>query len=739
MARNQDIKTENTNIQRADRWFYKKSVLISGGIFGLALLVRFGYLYESSSNPTFRIPIVDSFAYDTLARDFASGKGMGSGFFWQPFFYPFFLSWIYRLSGSSILCAKIIQALLGSLTCLLTFYLGKKILDLRTGLLAGLITAVYGPLFFFETELIAAGWAAFWSVLLVLLFLNAASKQTFLSCFLLGVCGALSTITRPTFGLFFFAGCLWLAIIFFKRSTQPSIPTKGLFYILAGFLLIAVPVALKSFSVTGRFSILPSSGGINLYIGNNPDYAQTVTIRPGSDWKQIVNLPGQYGITSDAQAEEAFFKQRFADFVLNQPVEFIKLLGYKTIQFINSREIPRNVDIYVFRKWSYLLRLLTWQVHGFGFPFGVLLPMALLGLVCQRSRLPVPVYLFLLLYSLSIILVFVSARYCVPIIPILSILAATGVNTLIRLIRMHLWRPLAVTGICGLGIVLLMSLPGPFPEEKVNYEGELYYGVGCSLLEWDRIDEAINLYSKALNVNSNHAESHGCLAEVLMLRGHVEEAILHNEKAVALKPTYAIAHNNLAVGYYQQGEIEKALKHWKEALRLRPDWTQLHAKIDKIIRQKELEVSIAEYIEMLRLNPENPSAHYDLGTLFFRQGRIKDAIRHWTNAVRLKPDWPEALNNLAWVLATGEKEELRDPAEAVRLAKRACELTNHNQPKMLDTLAAAYASAGRFADAVETAEKAKELAVASGQKTLAADIEKHMELYKRGCPYRKSE
>ncbi len=705
----------------------------------MAVLVRILYLYESSSNPTFRIPIVDSFAYDTLARGLASGKGIGSGFFWQPFFYPFFLSWVYRLSGSSILCAKIIQALLGSVTCVLTFYLGKKIFDLRTGLLAGLITAVYGPLFFFEAELIAAGWAAFWSVLLILLFLNTASKQTFRSCFLLGICGALSTITRPTFGLFFFAGCLWLATNFFKRSTERSTPIKRLFYILAGFLLIAVPVASKSFSVTGRFSMLPYSGGINLYIGNNPNYAETVTIRPGSDWKQIANLPKQYGITSDARTEEAFFKQRFADFVLNQPVEFIKLLGYKTIQFINSREIPRNVDIYVFRKWSYLLRLLTWQVHGFGFPFGVLLPMALLGLVCQRRRLPVPVYLFLLLYSLSIILVFVSARYRVPVIPMLSILAAAGVNTLIRLIHMHSWRYLAVTGICGLGIVLLASLPGLFPEEKLNYEGELYYGVGCSLLEWDRIDEAINLYSKALDVNSKHAESHGCLAEALMLRGRAEEAISHNEKAVALKPTYAIAHNNLAVGYYQQGEIEKAIKHWKEALRLRPDWTDLHASIGKATRQKKHGEEVAEYIEMLRLNPKNPNAHYDLGTVFFRQRRIKDAIRHWTEAVRLRPGWPEALNNLAWILATSEKEEFRDPAEAVRLAERANKLTGSRKPGVLDTLSVAYASAGRFDKALKTAEKARELAAASGQKQLVADIEKHLELYKLGRPYRESE
>ena len=82
-----------------------------------------------------------------------------------------------------------------------------------------------------------------------------------------------------------------------------------------------------------------------------------------------------------------------------------------------------------------------------------------------------------------------------------------------------------------------------------------------------------------------------------------------------------------------------------------------------------------------------------------------------------------------------EDEKLRNPVRAVELAERACELTDYNQPAMLDTLGVAYAAAGRFAEAVEIAEKAKELAVASGRKELVSDIEKHLELYKVNKPY----
>ncbi len=188
----------------------KRSLLIACIIFSLALTIRFIYLYESSSNPSFQAPIVDSDSYDETARKFAEGQGLGKSFFWQPFFYPFFLSVVYLFSGNSIIAAKIIQVLLGSLTCALTYRLGEKIFDRKTGIIAGLITVFYGPMFFYESELLATGWATLWAVVVVLLFLKTKEKDKGRHWFFLGLCGALSIITRPTFLPFFLAGCIWL-------------------------------------------------------------------------------------------------------------------------------------------------------------------------------------------------------------------------------------------------------------------------------------------------------------------------------------------------------------------------------------------------------------------------------------------------------------------------------------------------------------------------------------------------
>jgi Flp pilus assembly protein TadD len=116
--------------------------------------------------------------------------------------------------------------------------------------------------------------------------------------------------------------------------------------------------------------------------------------------------------------------------------------------------------------------------------------------------------------------------------------------------------------------------------------------------------------------------------------------------------------------------------------------------------------------------------------------QIGEALAHFHEAVRLKPDWLEALNNLAWMLATQPDGKLRNGTEAVRLATRAVELTKTNNPGALDTLGAAYAEAGRFAEAAAAAQKAVELAAAAGQKELVAEIQKRRQLYQARQAFR---
>jgi spermidine synthase len=118
------------------------------------------------------------------------------------------------------------------------------------------------------------------------------------------------------------------------------------------------------------------------------------------------------------------------------------------------------------------------------------------------------------------------------------------------------------------------------------------------------------------------------------------------------------------------------------------------------------------------------------------EGNVQGSLAHHEQALRIKPDSAEVQNNLAWALATLPPAEGGEPVRAVTLAERACKLTGSQMPAYLDTLAAAYAAAGRFKDAIVTAQKGIELARSAGQPQVVSEIEGHLQLYRDGRAYR---
>ncbi len=172
------------------------------GIFLFALSVRLLYLLDSRGAPTFDSPLVDALTHHVLAQGIVAGSGLEAVFASnRPVFYPLFLSAVYSVMGPSVLGARIIGALIGAATCALTFAIGNKIWGRSVGIVAGTIAACYAPLFFWDLELVGAGWASFWSAALIFLLLRVREGANRWTYALLGVCSALAVITRPTFAL----------------------------------------------------------------------------------------------------------------------------------------------------------------------------------------------------------------------------------------------------------------------------------------------------------------------------------------------------------------------------------------------------------------------------------------------------------------------------------------------------------------------------------------------------------
>ncbi len=636
---------------------------IDVAIFAIALLVRVVYLCESTDSPTFRIPIVDSRTYDELARSVAEGRGMDRGFFWQPFFYPFFLSIVYSLSHCSVLAARIIQVLLGSVTCTLTSRLGERIFDRRTGVVAGLLTALCGPLLFLEAELVAAGWAAFWSVVLLLLLMKIGATGNRWLCLLLGICGALAILTRPTFVPFFAAACLWL-LVTLRRSLPGWKPAaQRLLPLAAGFVLIATPVAVLRWHLTGRIGIMPSSGGINLYVGNNPESSRLVTLRPGEEWDELAHIPAQQGIT-DMWDQQDFFYRKTMDYARAEPLAFVHGLAHKAVQYVSSREIPRNIDIYLYRRWSVILDVLAWKIGNFGFPFGVILPLAILGLAYSWRRVPLPLLLFLLLYPLSIILVFVASRYRVPILPAMCTLAAAGALAVIQAVRQRHGLRLAVMAAMIVPIAAVSSLPGPFPEERQAFEAEMYFGVAYRQISIGRMDEATPYLREGLRLDPDNVNAHMNLGNLLLISRQTDEAIdqynavleLQRASASPNKNLSVSTHESLAQAFSSQRKFDQAIAQYQAALELAPDNAQLHSGLGwSLLFTRAADPAAAEFRKAIELDSRLVKAHLGLGAVLRVQGHRDEAVAQYQEVLRLDPRNTDARKELDALLPPGDR------------------------------------------------------------------------------------
>ncbi len=152
----------------------------------------------------------------------------------------------------------------------------------------------------------------------------------------------------------------------------------------------------------------------------------------------------------------------------------------------------------------------------------------------------------------------------------------------------------------------------------------------------------------------------------------------------------------------------------------------LHGKSDEAIEHLR---------QVVRFQPNFADTHYALGKALVKQGKLDEAVKHYNEALRIKPDWVALMNNLAWLLATNKESKIHNPQKAIQFAELACKLTEYTEPSLLDTLAAAYATAAKFDRAIENAEKAIKLCENAGETELAKEIRSRLQLYKANKAY----
>ena len=249
----------------------------------------------------------------------------------------------------------------------------------------------------------------------------------------------------------------------------------------------------------------------------------------------------------------------------------------------------------------------------------------------------------------------------------------------------------------------------------------------------------LSLFGHAVKVTTDNAAAQINLGTALEAAGEPVPAQACYREALRIMPNSARAHNNLANLLDTAGQTDAALAEYQAALRLNPDAALTHCNLGTLfVKLGRFEEARAQYQEAARLQPDDWRPGYLLGKACLRQGRYAEAVAHFGQAAARNPGGFEPLAFLARTLAACDDAAVRNGAQAVAAAEQANALTDGQQPFVLDVLAMAYAEAGRFDDARQTAAKALDLATAANLPGMASGIRQRLQLYQAGQPFREN-
>jgi tetratricopeptide (TPR) repeat protein len=247
--------------------------------------------------------------------------------------------------------------------------------------------------------------------------------------------------------------------------------------------------------------------------------------------------------------------------------------------------------------------------------------------------------------------------------------------------------------------------------------------------------KALKEYNLILSRDPYLAEAHYARGNVFEELGKLDQALVDYDEAIRLEPTQTVTYMNRAVVYHLKGDLDKAIAGYNEAIRLG------HPRIENAFHNRGVAYTalgryseaISDFDEAIRRNADFVDAYCDRARARSALGLSEEAFKDLETAERLGPNDAKTCNSLAWIFAAAFDPHLRDGQRAIRLATKACELAQWKNPSFLDTLAAAYAEAGKFADAIRTQEKA--LALPSLNDATAAGMRKRLALYQQNTAY----
>jgi tetratricopeptide (TPR) repeat protein len=622
----------------------------AAAIFVTALVVRLAHVWEIRHAPFFTVLIGDSAAYDVWAQRIAGGDWIGQDVFYQAPLYPYLLGTLYSVVGRDLLLVRVVQAVIGALSCVLLMLAASKLISRKAGIIAGLGLALYAPLIFFVGLLQKSVLDVFFVCMALWLVsglvgdphprqrprraerakqilptsqgLGATGyRRRALGWFWLGLAIGGLSLTRENALAFVVVILIWaLTSRAAGSSWRPRAAAAGAFAL--GLALVLTPVVIRNSLVGGGVYLTTAQFGPNFYIGNNPRADGTyMSLRFGR------GAPEYEREDARALAEEAlrrrltdaevssYWTQEALAFIRSEPQAWLRLVGRKAALLWNRSEMLDTESQETHEEWSPLLYVAARVGH-----FGVLVPLAVLGVIVTwplRSRLTVP-YALALAYAASVVMFYVFARYRYPLVPFLMLFAAGGLAGLPRwrasMRPVRVWAVAA--GLVAVAVFVNRSMLSPDLMRTITE-----HNLGAALQSAGRVDEAIGHYRRAVAIRPDYGPAYNNLGVALAATDRLDEAIAALREAVRLDPGSSVARRNLGDAHYNLGSA--------------------------LLEAGSVEQSIDQFRTALQLMPESADVHNNLGVALASEGNFKEAVDHFHEALKLQPGFSDAERNLA--------------------------------------------------------------------------------------------
>jgi tetratricopeptide (TPR) repeat protein len=616
-------------------------------LIGIAVAIRLLYLiYLSNTSPFFRVPLLDAKWHHLWAMQVAHGEIIGKTAFFRAPLYPYFLGVIYAIFGSGPWAPLIIQALISGLSCFFLYRIVKKVWNMTIAIWSGYTMAFCPTLIYFSAELLIETLLIFLFLLALWSWLLALNQSQTSRWLITGMLFGLSAIARPTVLpslMFLILWYLW------KNRNNIKVHITKMAVLMIGCIIPIIPVTLHNVIVSKDLVFISSQGGVNFYIGNNPESDGFTAHAPGGEvlrtgayqdnvwYSSVVNAEHQTGRNLKPSEISNFWLRKGLQSWIEHPLTLATLTLKKIALLFGAYDIEDNLSIAYRIRHNPILMFLP-------FRWGWIIPFALWGIAISRNT-KYQEWLLIVLVTQALVVVgfFVTARFRQPMIPLLIPFGIIGVDYLLKYRRKMNKLIAPVLAIVVVSIVVHLDPWGLHQQENKR----IHFALALAYSQLHQTDKSLHEYDLAITADSTNLEARFNRAQILFNQGNLDRAFTEYHALTNSYPDYAPGWVGLGAVYQRKQLNNSADSAWEHALKLDPYYLDPLLNLGSAAYdRKDYDSALRYFRHAVEIAPESDITCLKLGVALAASGALPEAIQEFEIILKQNPNHVAARRNL---------------------------------------------------------------------------------------------